>query len=250
MAASIKRIVKTTCNAENRLAENRFLESKNHCNPKMGDAKANETLVHQTKNSSAIATKLSDTQLIILSSAARHPEGFATLPDRLRGGAAIKAVGSLTEKGLLTETLSKPGMPMWRRDEDGRSFSLKITKAGKDSIGLAEESHPSDHVASDGATKDIESSQAGEISDLTTSELGQSGAPRTGSKQALLVSMLASVDGASIEELVAATGWLAHTTRAALTGLRKRGYRIERNRREGQRTSVYRIVVQPQLVSA
>ena len=38
---------------------------------------------------------------------------------------------------------------------------------------------------------------------------------------------------------MAATGWLPHTTRAALTGLRKRGYAIERSAGEGG--SVYRI---------
>jgi len=32
--------------------------------------------------------------------------------------------------------------------------------------------------------------------------------------------------GATLDELVASTGWLPHTTRAALTGLRKRGFTI------------------------
>jgi hypothetical protein len=41
--------------------------------------------------------------------------------------------------------------------------------------------------------------------------------------------------------LIAATGWLPHTTRAALTGLRRRGYTIERERSE-KGGSVYRIV--------
>jgi hypothetical protein len=47
--------------------------------------------------------------------------------------------------------------------------------------------------------------------------------------------------GAGIEELTSTTGWLPHTTRAALTGLRKRGYAIERSRSE-RGDSVYRIV--------
>jgi hypothetical protein len=34
--------------------------------------------------------------------------------------------------------------------------------------------------------------------------------------------------GATLDELIAATGWLPHTSRAALTGLRKRGYSIVR----------------------
>lgn len=46
--------------------------------------------------------------------------------------------------------------------------------------------------------------------------------------------------GASIEELPSATGWLPHTTRAALTGLLKRGYTAPREgKAEGG--SVYRV---------
>jgi len=42
---------------------------------------------------------------------------------------------------------------------------------------------------------------------------------------------------------VAATGWLAHTTRAALTGLRKRGYAVAIDRSDDKRGSFYRIPV-------
>ena len=41
-----------------------------------------------------------------------------------------------------------------------------------------------------------------------------------------------------------ATGWLPHTTRAALTGLRKRGYAVVHERIEGH-DSVYQIVGRP-----
>jgi hypothetical protein len=47
-----------------------------------------------------------------------------------------------------------------------------------------------------------------------------------------------------LDALVKATGWLPHTTRAALTGLRKRGFLIERVRDEGK-GSLYRIVEKP-----
>ena len=46
------------------------------------------------------------------------------------------------------------------------------------------------------------------------------------SKTAVVLEMLQRPDGASLGELVAATGWLPHTTRAALTGLRKKGYAV------------------------
>ena len=47
-------------------------------------------------------------------------------------------------------------------------------------------------------------------------------APRIGSKLATVINLLQRSDGATISNLIEATGWLAHTTRAALTGLRKR----------------------------
>ena len=53
--------------------------------------------------------------------------------------------------------------------------------------------------------------------------------------------MLERDHGATIEELIAATGWLAHTTRAALTGLRKRGYAVAIDRSDDKRGSFYRI---------
>jgi Protein of unknown function (DUF3489) len=65
-------------------------------------------------------------------------------------------------------------------------------------------------------------------------------APRDGSKLALAIEHLRRANGASLVELTQATGWLPHTTRAALTGLRKRGYAVIRER-IGSGGSVYRI---------
>jgi DNA invertase Pin-like site-specific DNA recombinase len=47
--------------------------------------------------------------------------------------------------------------------------------------------------------------------------------PRPGSKLAQVIGLLQREGGAALAELNSATGWLPHTTRAALTGLRKRG---------------------------
>jgi hypothetical protein len=52
--------------------------------------------------------------------------------------------------------------------------------------------------------------------------LAPTAAPRDGSKLALLIELLRRADGATIVDLTQTTGWLAHTTRAAITGLRKR----------------------------
>ena len=53
--------------------------------------------------------------------------------------------------------------------------------------------------------------------------------------------MLSRPEGATLEAIVKATGWLPHTTYAALTGLRKRGYVLERSRNEKVGPSVYHL---------
>lgn len=55
------------------------------------------------------------------------------------------------------------------------------------------------------------------------------GSART--KTADVLSLLRRRQGATMDELIAATDWLPHTTRAALTGLRRKGHVIERGKR-------------------
>jgi hypothetical protein len=51
-----------------------------------------------------------------------------------------------------------------------------------------------------------------------------------GTKQARIVALLERDTGATLDELVAVTGWLPHTTRAALTGLRHKGFVLEKSK--------------------
>lgn len=54
----------------------------------------------------------------------------------------------------------------------------------------------------------------------TQAEAPASATPRT-SKASAVLALLQRDDGATFAELIEATGWQPHTTRAALTGLRK-----------------------------
>jgi hypothetical protein len=63
-------------------------------------------------------------------------------------------------------------------------------------------------------------------------------APKS-TKQALILGLLQRPEGASLADLVAATGWLPHTTRAALTRLRQAGHALDKTTREAG--PVYRI---------
>jgi hypothetical protein len=78
--------------------------------------------------------KLTDAQLAVLSRAARRRDGALTRPDNLKGKAADRLAMSLISKGLGREVGAKPGMPVWRRDDEGSLYALVITKLGRAAI--------------------------------------------------------------------------------------------------------------------
>lgn len=64
--------------------------------------------------------------------------------------------------------------------------------------------------------------------------------PREGTKQAKLVGMLTRKTGVTLKSASEALGWQKHTTSATMTGLKKRGYVIEREDR-GAKDAIYKI---------
>jgi DNA-binding transcriptional ArsR family regulator len=58
--------------------------------------------------------------------------------------------------------------------------------------------------------------------------------PARKTRAALVRDLVSAPSGASLSQLIAATGWQAHTLRAALSGLRKAGLTIERRRDGGE----------------
>ena len=67
------------------------------------------------------------TVIIALSGATtQRQDGAVSLSDRIKGIAVQKLATSLMDKGFVREIRAKPGMPAWRRDEDGRTYALVI----------------------------------------------------------------------------------------------------------------------------
>ena len=58
-------------------------------------------------------------------------------------------------------------------------------------------------------------------------------------KSDLVIALLKRLCGVTLDEMVTATGWLPHTTRAALTGLKKKGHQVISEKTDGVRR--YRI---------
>ena len=194
--------------------------------------------------------KLTDTQLIVLSAAAARDDGVGVVAARMNRAAASKVGASLVTRKLMREVRSKPGMPVWREGDDGRGISLILTRAGRDAIGV-EDDAPAEAQRPSPAEKEAPAveKRSRDRSDEKASTDDGTSSPRVGTKQALVVEMLRAKKGATLDALIEATGWLPHTTRAALTGLRKRGFAIERTREEGS-DSIYRIVSAPAAAAA
>ena len=193
-----------------------------------------------------MSIKLTDTQLVILSAAAQRKDRCLVAPPTLKGGAAQRVANKLISSGLVKEVKAKTDDPVWRRDqESGAPYALKLTAAGAKAIVADEGAEPENADNEGGALHSqlaVPSETAAQVAPSAAMEPVAAGpsAPRSGSKLARVIELLQRDHGATIDELIDATDWLAHTTRAALTGLRKRGYAVVIDRSE--RGSFYRIV--------
>jgi hypothetical protein len=180
---------------------------------------------------------LTDTQLVLLSSASQREDHLVTLPSNLKGGAAKKVVEKLLGLGLVKEVSVKRDQPVWRTDENERPVGLKITRAGLKALGL-EPGDVDEADAEESASR--KRSRKAPSKRAVGAASASDRSPRAGSKQALVISLLTRAKGATLNQLVAATGWLPHTTRAALTGLRRRGHELAKTKNAAGQT-FYRI---------
>ena len=175
-------------------------------------------------------TKLTETQTMILSAGAQRPDNIALpLPKGLAGAAAKMAVSKMIEHGWLQEVDAnlRRNEPLWRETGDGHGTTPVVTDAGLLAIGIEPVL-----VKTVAAFRQ----HAADAAEATKST------PRAGTKQAMLIAMLRAPEGATMEEITAATQWLAHTARRAMSGAlgKKLGLVVTSAKEEG-RGRVYRI---------
>jgi len=132
--------------------------------------------------------KISPAQSLLLRTAARNPDGRVIPPDTLRGGARVKVLTALLQRGWI-----KPA-------DDGHV----MTDAGYAAIGRQRPVPPDDVQPMD-ATDDLQLLDGIPI--------------RPGTKLAALVMALRRPQGATSLQLMLATGWQQHTVRGAISGM-------------------------------
>jgi hypothetical protein len=157
----------------------------------------------------------------------QRDDGLLTPPVNLKEAGRRSLHKKLLKLGVVEEVPILSDLPTWRESADDR-FGLKITGAGLTAIGLDADAPSKVTIPPSIA------SAASAASDLHPQ-------PRSGSKIASVLALLQREEGATLGELTAATGWLPHTVRAALTGLRKRGHAVALNASDTRRA--YRVAV-------
>ena len=162
--------------------------------------------------------KLSDTQAVVLAAAAARSD-LSVLPApealRLKGAALERTLKALLGRGLIAAapTAARAKMSKWVGGPNagaGDRRRLIITPAGLEAIG-------------------VESQQAGDDTPDAIPEpraQPEMQSARPGGKLGVLLDAVSRPEGATLDDLTAASGWLPHTTRAAITRLRQRGYDV------------------------
>lgn len=166
--------------------------------------------------------KLTDTQSTVLKAAAGRADGnIEPLPANLRGGARTKVIEGLLARGLVV-------------DVDGHH---QLTDAGYAAIGKR-------RTALKGVQKmdALDGVAKRDTPDALTKREPIPHALRPGTKLAAIIDAMRHPGGATIAQMMASTGWQAHSVRGAISGMvRKRlGYEVVTEKSaDGQRA--YRI---------
>ena len=165
--------------------------------------------------------QLSDAQVVILSTACAREDG-AVFPvtASLKGGAVGNVCKSLLKQGLIEEIAATDLNTVWRHEEERGPITLRATPLAYSTLGITDEQDETPPA------------------ETPTAPVQR----RKGTKQETLIEMLRAEGGATIDEIVEATGWQAHTVRGAMSGALKKklGLTITSEKIEG-RGRVYKL---------
>jgi hypothetical protein len=135
----------------------------------------------------------------------------------------------LLDRGWLDEVEAnlRRGEPLWRETGDGHGTTLVVTEAGLLAIGIEPV---------------VVQTMAAIRKHATDAPAPMPPNLRAGTKQAMLIAMLQGPEGATMEEIIAATKWQAHSARGVMSGaLKKRLGLVVTSAKEEGRGRVYRI---------
>jgi hypothetical protein len=179
----------------------------------------------------SLTTKLSDTQLVIMSAGAKRADrSLIPFPQSLtvKGAALDRVIETLCKRNLVEERGIVDGVAEWRRDEGGRALGLFVTTNGLLALGLenADKDVPSRAPATIPRQRKAAVALLRRKAQKSSSAAPQRGGTRQQTKQDLVIQMLRRQSGVTIGDVVARTGWQPHSVRGFFSGLVKKKLKL------------------------
>jgi hypothetical protein len=151
---------------------------------------------------------LNSTQRALIANAAARGDRRVLPPPATLGknaGAISRTLSALLASGLIVEVPAAADDVLWRTEPDGQSMTLLLSDPGIAALGDEQGASGSPHV------------------EPTTNPA----LPRADSKLALIIALLVRTEGATVDELVTATGWQKHSVRGAFSGALKKKHKLK-----------------------
>ena len=194
-----------------------------------------------------MAIELSPSQHAILAHAINSANGqIDWFPDNIKGGARKKVLDAMFNRALIindgTNWIVASGgyeaLGMTRPVFDGHTGASQVLA---DEIGTEDPT-----VAENDASNNVDPEIEAAVIAVETAALAEAPKPRTrdNSKQATVIGMLKRPEGTTIQQIVDATNWQAHTVRGTFAGAfkKKLGLAITSTKDAGGQR-IYRIAV-------
>jgi hypothetical protein len=183
-----------------------------------------------------MSKSLTVAQLLVLTTAAQRPNHMVLpLPStvRVRGGAQRNLLAALLRMEIVEEIPVDDATVAWRTYDAGRYLGLRLTAAGLAAAGVPDET--SSPPADEHAIAEEASASASTAPVMAEAPAAAPAIQRPTGKLGEVLQAISAGTGATLIEITALTGWLPHTARAAVTGLRRRGFPIQLIDREGRK---------------
>ena len=164
-------------------------------------------------------TKLTDTQLVLLNGAAqRDDHGIAAIDKR---AATREAIEGLLKAKLLKTVGRTPELALWTRGDDNQPLALIVTAKGLKAINMeSAAAEPGVDVEAPAAKpKRKTSAKVGALPDPSTSKPSRRSAD---TKLGAIVKLMQRAKGATLADMMSATGWQTHSVRGAIAGAIKK----------------------------